>query len=395
MIWSKLEPSPSEPIFQQSRRLSIYHTFAKRLLDKGKAYKCYCTKERLEAIKSSGQTGYDGACRHPNLTYNDRPYVIRLRSNALSPAKSFRDQVFGSIPINPSQLDDVILVKSDGFPTYHFANVIDDHECRINLVMRGQEWLPSTPIHLAIYKAFEWDPPSFAHLPLLIRSDGSKLSKRHNDAFVEHYRQQGYMPEALLNFVALLGWNPSNATEEVLSMDQLVNSFSLERINRSESMVDVSKLNWLNRRHILNSKDSHRLVNELSNLLKGKYPNLIKYSFDPARVQTDEYLSKVISLITDRIYVIEDIPRLCPYFFIRPETSPRDDMAEQFCDHLISDDYQRAIDNVKLDNPSVKPVEIMMQLRMAITGQKVGASLVETCSLLGFKEVKARLERRR
>lgn len=218
--------------YVQSMRTAIYRKYVDHLLATGRAYKCYCPKE----LTPGGQPGrYTGRCR-PVFTKdavppreNDTSYVVRLRVPEGSTLVD--DAIYGKRLIDNDTLDDIILVKSDGMPTYHLANVIDDHLMAITTVMRGAEWLPSTAIHCLLYAAFDWEAPRFAHLPLLINKDGSKLSKRQGSAFVNYYREAGYLPEALLNFVAFLGWTPTEIMQvEVLSRQELIQQVSDPRI---------------------------------------------------------------------------------------------------------------------------------------------------------------------
>lgn len=204
----------------------MYRRHAEHLLQSGKAYRCFCSRERLESLRGrDGFGSYDGHCRNLSSvlreSHRGTPFVVRFRVPAGGGEVAFRDVVFGRQRLSNAVAGDAVLLKSDGFPTYHFANVVDDHLMQITTVLRGQEWLPSTPLHLFLYDAFGWRPPRFAHLPLLLNKDRSKLSKRNHDARVDHYRQQGYLPIALLNFVALLGWAP-RTNRELMNMQEMI-----------------------------------------------------------------------------------------------------------------------------------------------------------------------------
>jgi glutamyl-tRNA synthetase len=207
--------------FVQSKRSEIYQKYANELLDSGNAYRCFCSPERLEEVKSISQkaklaTNYDRRCLHlsseriQSFLDEKRSFVIRFKVPEKGPSFRFVDLVHGTKTVQYRTVDDVVLLKSDGLPTYHLANVVDDHLMGVTHVIRGEEWLPSTPKHLLLYDAFGWNPPQFAHLPLLIRDDGTKLSKRQDDVQLEYFKENGYLPEALLNFVAFLGWNPGS-----------------------------------------------------------------------------------------------------------------------------------------------------------------------------------------
>ncbi len=245
--------------YVQSARLDLYQAHADKLLTSKNAYRCFCTAERLEEVKK-GQAAakmpmmYDRHCRAFSdtdvaaLMAQGLPSVIRLRIPEEG-TTSFDDAIRGAVSFENALVDDQVLMKSDGFPTYHLANVVDDHLMEISHVIRGEEWLPSTPKHMLLYRAFGWEPPIFAHLPLLLNADRSKLSKRQGDVAVEDYKNKGYLPEAIVNFVALLGWNPT-ADREVYAKAELAAQFTLEKINKSGAVFNTEKLLWLNREYV-------------------------------------------------------------------------------------------------------------------------------------------------
>ena len=246
--------------YVQSERLPLYVAAANELLDSGSAYRCFCPPERLSALREeqvrSGKPSlYDRACAGIPSGASDRrasagePHVVRLR---VPPGTScVHDVVLGDVRFAHAGVDDQVLLKSDGFPTYHLAAVVDDHAMRISHVIRGQEWLSSTPKHLLTYAALGFEPPAFAHLPLLLNaSDRSKLSKRAGDASVEDFARAGYSPEGLVNFVALLGWTPPPGAGEVLSLEQLVDAFDLKRVNKANAVVDRARLDFFNGAHV-------------------------------------------------------------------------------------------------------------------------------------------------
>lgn len=244
-----------EDLVVQSQRLPQYKKAALQLIETGHAYYCFCTKSDLDQMRERQVAfnlppRYDGRCRE--LSSKDiaeklesgAAYVIRQKIPAAKIVE-FKDLIRGKVKFETKDIDDHVLMKSDGFPTYHLANVVDDHDMQISHVLRGEEWLPSTPRHLLLYEAFGYEPPNYAHLPLILNKDKSKLSKRHNDVSTQSYRDKGYLKEALLNFIALLGWNPGD-NREIFSMDELIEAFSVERINKSGAVFDVEKLNWFN-----------------------------------------------------------------------------------------------------------------------------------------------------
>jgi glutamyl-tRNA synthetase len=239
--------------YRQSERTETYRYYAKQLIDAGKAYYCFCTEERLEQLRQKQEasklpTGYDGHCR--TLTgdeikenqLNGVSSVIRLKVPK-DEMILFEDVVRGKVKFASHTVDDQVLLKSDNFPTYHLANVVDDHLMEVTHVIRGEEWLPSTPKHILLYQAFGWTPPVFAHLPLILNADRSKLSKRQGDVAVEDYIAKGYEKDELINFVAFLGWNPGG-TKEIYSMDELIEAFDIEKVQKAGAIFNLEKLNW-------------------------------------------------------------------------------------------------------------------------------------------------------
>ncbi|RKP09316.1 hypothetical protein THASP1DRAFT_14422 [Thamnocephalis sphaerospora] len=234
------------------------------VLLKGEAYHCFCTPEqlaqqRLEASRTGRPTAYDRRCTR----LAEREVAERLRQGVSSVIRfrvpagrtQVEDVLHGSLSFDNATQEDPVLLKSDGMPTYHLASVVDDHAMRISHVLRGEEWLPSTPKHAMLYRSLGWQPPQFVHLPLLYNTDRTKLSKRFQHANVSYYQESGYLPEAVVNFVALMGWSPKT-TEEVFSMQQLVDQFSLEGLNKAGAVVSHEKLDWLNKQHLM-QKCSH------------------------------------------------------------------------------------------------------------------------------------------
>lgn len=250
----------------QSQRLDLYYQYVNELLEKGHAYHCFCTKEEIEAhrqkqmeLKLNPQ--YSGKCR--SLTSEEikakidagLPYVIRLKMPN-DRSFSFFDRIRGQVEIESSLVDDQVILKSDGFPTYHLAAVVDDHLMKITHVLRGEEWLPSTPKHIFLYECFGWTAPEWVHLPLLLNTDRSKLSKRHGDFSVQNYLNMGYLKESIVNFVALLGWH-SAEDRELYTLEELVDEFSIERVNKSGAIFDITKLEWMNGWYMRNLDPSY------------------------------------------------------------------------------------------------------------------------------------------
>lgn len=303
----------------QSQRLALYAEHVARLVEGGKAYPCFCTPEELEAMRQAQAARkeppmYDGRCR--TLSRDARasriaagtPHVIRLAVPRERGEVVFTDAIRGEIRFPTASIDDAVLSKSDGFPTYHLANVVDDHDMRISHVIRGEEWISSTPKHVLLYEAFGWTPPAFAHLPLLLNADRSKLSKRQGDVAVEDYLAKGYLPEALLNFVALLGWNPTGE-REVYTLDELVGHFDLAKVNASGAVVNFEKLDWLNAQY-LRALPADRLAAMAAEELR-------KAGYD-GRLDDARWLAGVVALAKDRLVRMPQLPEIVPFLFRGP-----------------------------------------------------------------------------
>ena len=242
----------------QSQRLNTYLPYAQQLVQEGKAYYCFCTKERLDELHEKGFGGYDRHCRDlpqeevQRLLDAGTPYVIRQKV-PLTGSTSFTDQVFGEITIENKEIEDQVLIKADGYPTYNFANVIDDHLMHITHVVRGCEYLTSTPKYQLLYEALGWEQPAYIHLPLIMgkNEDGStsKLSKRHGSTSFQGLTKEGYLPQVITNYIALLGWAPKD-NQEIFSLEELVENFSVDRISKSPAVFDYDKLNWFNAEYI-------------------------------------------------------------------------------------------------------------------------------------------------
>ncbi|MGB9591246.1 MAG: glutamate--tRNA ligase, partial [Candidatus Kryptoniota bacterium] len=302
--------------YVQSKRLDIYKRHTDVLVEKGLAYRCFCTPERLERMRKDLErqklpVKYDRTClrlRDEEIKANiasGKSFVIRLKVPDHTKIK-FIDLIRGEVEFSSEQIDDQVLLKTDGYPTYHLANVVDDHMMAISHVIRGEEWLSSTPKHVLLYDYFGWERPAFAHLPLLLNPDKSKLSKRQGDVAVEEYRAKGYLKEALINFVALLGWNPGD-DREIFTLDELVKEFSLERVNKSGAVFNIEKLDWLNFQH-LRRKSEAEILSMFKEYLSRLSQNIPSFS--------DEYLLKVIAVMRDRASFIREYFEKCTYFFL-------------------------------------------------------------------------------
>ncbi len=296
-------------IIHQSDRTEIYREHAQKLITDEKAYYCFCTTERLDTMreiqrKKGRAPKYDKTCLRLTSTEiqskldADESHVVRLNVPEEG-SVTVRDLVRGNITIQCSEIDDQILLKSDNFPTYHLANVVDDHASDITHVIRGEEWIPSTPKHVLLYQAFGWEPPEFAHLSLFINKGGGKLSKRQGALSLLEYKTMGYLPEAIVNFIAFLGWNPKSE-QEMFTMEELIEQFELSNINTANPIFDTDKLDWYNGQYIRKLS-----LTELTDYCRPYLPSA-----------TDEdYLQSVVALEQDRLKKFSDITELTSFFF--------------------------------------------------------------------------------
>ena len=383
------------PYFQ-SQRNDIYDRGVKRLMDEGKAYRCFCTSERLEALRKEQMekqipTGYDGKCRYLTQEESDErakteKFVIRLKTPGEGFCE-FKDIVRGDVKIAWSQVDDQVLVKSDGFPTYHLANVVDDHHMEVTHVIRGEEWLPSVPKHLFLYECFGWQPPQMAHLPLLLNADRSKLSKRQGDVAMEDYLKKGYTPEALNNFLALLGWNPGGKNE-IYSIDELIKAFDLNKINKAGAVFDVQKLDWMNGQYIKNM-DVERYLNEARKWL------------GDAKVNEDK-LDTALMAVKTSLSVFTDVPDKLAVFTGEPATP--DEQAKEMLEldstkqvfkayndkvstlNELSVDVFKSVMKEIQQETGVKGKNLWMPVRIGLTGEMHGPELGYIVEYLGKDE---------
>ncbi len=312
MKWLGLDYD-DEVIYQSSRR-EIHQKYAANLVEAGKAYKCYCTKERLEELRQRQETagkptGYDQHCR--NLAKEEiatheakkTPYVIRLKMPEKGRAE-WDDAVRGRMSMDYALSDDQVLLKSSGWPTYFLASVVDDHDAGITDVIRGEEWLPSTPKNIVLYEALGWKVPRFAHMPVTVGPSRKKLSKRDGDTAVADYRKKGYLPEALLNFLVLLGWNPKT-TEEFFSKEKLIKKFDVKDINRAPAVFDLAKLNWMNGHYI------RKMTND-------KLEMLITELYPDALILKADNFERVLEVEKSRLSTLADIQENTDFYLKSP-----------------------------------------------------------------------------
>lgn len=402
----------------QSERLEIYKKYIDQLLENGQAYYCFCTKERLDEVrekqKRAGETPrYDGHCRNlPREEVEARvaagePYVIRLKLPE-DHVVTFDDAVRGRIEINTNDLDDQVLIKTDGFPTYHFAVVVDDHLMGITHVIRGEEWLPSTPKHVYLYECFGWEQPQYVHLSNILNDDHKKLSKRQGDVSVGDFLKKGYLPEALINFLALLGWSPEDE-QEIFSMDELVEAFDLSRINKSGAVFDRAKLDWMNAHYI-----KELPIEELT-------ARMIPYLVDAGYITEADiekrmpWLEKVGELMRERLNYFAQVPEETKVLFDRnfeiTDQESLDLLKEETVPVLfnalvekitVSDvvDTERAkaiLKEIQKEHKAekIKGKMLYMPTRIMLTGEMHGPDLTLIMDVLGKEELLLRLDRMR
>ncbi|MCD6359122.1 MAG: glutamate--tRNA ligase, partial [Dehalococcoidia bacterium] len=304
--------------YRQSMRLELYHKAAKQLVDDGYAYPCYCSSQRLDEMRQEQKRlklppGYDRHCR--DLTDEERVQkdaegvtpVIRLKV-PLEGETRFNDIIRGEVSFQNNNMNDLVLLKSDGYPTYHLASVVDDHLMKITHVLRADEWISSTPCHILLYQALGYKPPLFAHLPMILGSDHSKLGKRHGAVSILDYREQGYLPEAMFNFLALLGWSLDDKTE-VMSVDDIVKSFSLEKVGKTAAIFSQEKLKWMNGVYIRNLATDD-FVDRVLPLLGEELPSCVE------RPISREYVAQIVPLIRERVKVLSEVPEFVEFFFV-------------------------------------------------------------------------------
>lgn len=399
--------------YMQSKRLDHYKKYADQLIDQRRAYKCYCTSERLAEMRKQQEaekrpTGYDRRCRylsaeeHAKFEAEGAPYVVRFAMPE-SGTTTFMDLIRGEVTFDNSLQDDFVMLKSDSFPTYHFASVVDDHLMEITHVLRGEEWISSAPKHVQLYKALGWDQPVWVHPPLILGPDRSKLSKRHGSVNFSTYIEEGYLPEAMINYLALLGWS-AGEDRDLYTVEELIEKFTLEGIIDHPAVFDAQKLLWMNGQYI--RKQS---VEDLTELV---LPYIIKAGLVADMVTGDEldYLRKVVTLIQDRLRVLSDAPEQAEFFlkdelnfdpkavdkWIRKPETP--ELLTKVADRLekLEDWSLEKIEQAVREAGAEVGAEggkVIHPVRVAATGRTAGPGLFETLEALGKNAVITRLKR--
>lgn len=396
---------PYGPYFQ-SMRTDIYKKYVEKLITDGNAYPCFCSAERLDKMRQDQVSKnltprYDGHCRNISRETSEKKratdeYVVRLKVPALGETR-VSDLIRGNVSFQNELIDDQVLIKSDGFPTYHVANVVDDHLMKITHVIRGEEWLISTPKHILLYQFLGWEIPQFAHLPLLLNPDKSKLSKRQGDVAVEDYRNKGYLPDALLNFVALLGWNRGD-DQEIFTLEELVRDFSLERVNKSGAVFNIEKLNWMNGMYIREQDETDYLQTALAKMKEQGVDS------------GDEQTNKNIALaIRNSLETFNDIAEKAKIFLLEGIRSYNSEAEEwiglessktvfqSLCKEMESateinlDLFKQMMGNVQKET-GIKGKDLWMPVRCALTGLTTGPELPQVIQILGREKIIAYLQ---
>lgn len=405
--------------YYQSQRKEIYLKYVDELIDKGQAYYAFDSKEELDEMRTRLTTAdnpsprYDSVSRRhmknsftldaaevKQLIDRGTPYVIRLKVPKEG-AVQFDDLVRGNVNIAVSEVDDQVLLKSDGLPTYHLANVVDDHLMGITHIIRGEEWLPSTPKHILLYRAFGWTPPQMAHLPLILSPTGGKLSKRNADKMgipvsVHQYRDAGYEPEALINFLAMLGWNPGTE-QEIFSLDELVEVFSIDRIGSAGVQFNLDKLKWYNQQYI-KSFDADTLLDRAGALLR------------KAGIDVDAaYLTSVLGLMQERLVFMHDLLEEGRFYFEDPTSYDEKAVKKRWKEDApeLLNGFVEALS--KLPTHEALAVEqtlkafvevretgmgrLMAPLRISLSGVGHGPDLFKTIEVLGLETCKRRIQK--
>lgn len=392
--------------YRQSERLPIYKKYVQQLIDNGSAYYCTCSKDRLDEVRKNQQAAkqiprYDRFCLNrqdevKKEIAEGKPYVIRLK--VPDQEIIFNDLLRGEIKIAGEDMDDQVLLKSDGFPTYHLAVVIDDHLMEISHIIRAEEWLPSTPKHVLLYEAFGWEMPVFCHLPILRNPDKSKLSKRKNPVWASWYLEQGILPEAMLNYLSLMGWTHPEQND-IFSLEEFIEEFDLKDINTTGPIFDINKLKWMNGKYIREKLSDNQLLTALKKYLT------IKVS--------DEILTKILPIIKERLEVLSDVNHLLEFFNpdliidiedVRKQSKGKktdQDLKKlllalknkfEFDQEFTVASIEKNIRDLKADFPDWGSRDYFMTIRVVTTAFPITPPLFESIEILGKNLVLKRID---
>ncbi len=396
----------------QSERLDIYRKYVDRLIESGHAYYCFCSKERLDQVRDTQRANglmpkYDGFCRNVSIEdarkriEDGEEYVVRQKLPQNYDIK-FKDLVRGDISINTDDVDDQVLLKSDGYPTYHMAVVVDDHLMDISHIVRGEEWLSSTPKHIHLYEAFGWEKPLYVHLPTVLNKERKKLSKRHGDVAVGDFKEKGYLPQGLVNYLALVGWSPED-NEEILPMDKLIEKFSFDRVARAGGIFDKDKLDWVNAHYI---KDTN--TEDLTHMA---IPYLRDAGFIDEGFENEnrQWLELLVETVKDSLHYMAEIKEKVGFIF-------KDDFeltGEDELEIIKGEDVGKVLDGIKEELESVEEIDLdyakgfmkkvqkatgvkgknlFMPSRVALTGSAHGPEFVNVLVLLGKEKILKRID---
>lgn len=396
--------------YTQSERLDIYRKYVDELIESGHAYYCFCDKERLDIVRKEREIKglapkYDGFCRSIPLDEAKKrvaageEYVVRMKLPK-DVNITFDDLVRGKITINTDDMDDQVLLKSDGFPTYHMAVVVDDHLMGVTHIVRGEEWLPSTPKHVYLYEALGWEAPKYVHLPTVLNKDRKKLSKRQGDVAVEDFRATGYLPEALVNYLALLGWSP-DSEEEIMDMDTMIKLFDFDRVSRTGGIFDIEKLNWTNAHYIRNT-DSEKLLElakpymvEALGITAEEIDNnhehyVVMMDAFKENAETLKVLAEKCKLLMPGDYEVEDDAK---EWLESPDVPAiRAAIVELLEGEELTLDYAKGFMKLVREKTGVKGKNLFMPTRALLTGTAHGPEFDKCLYLLGKEEILRRIK---
>ncbi|VTX63941.1 Glutamate--tRNA ligase [uncultured Leptotrichia sp.] len=413
--------------YRQSERFEIYKEYAEKLVEKGEAYYCFCTPERLQKLRERQTAmkqapGYDGHCR--NLSKEEveaklaagEPYTIRLKM-PYEGETIVNDGLRGEIRFENSKIDDQVLLKSDGFPTYHLANIVDDHLMGITHVIRAEEWISSTPKHIQLYKAFGWDEPKWYHMPLLRNADKTKISKRKNPVSLNYYQEEGYLKEGILNFLALMGWS-FGENKEIFTIEEMIENFSFDKISLGGPVFDLVKLGWVNNHHMR--------LKDLDELTKLSIPYFVKAGYYADENLSDEEFSKlrrIVEISREGAHTLKELPEISSIYFedefelpvveegmnkkarksverLRNslETEVGKKSIELFVEKInalneeISEEEAKEILHGLQDELGEGPSAVLMPLRAVVTGKARGADLYTVIAIIGKERTLKRVQ---
>lgn len=395
-----------EEIVYQSTRIDLYKSAIEKLLEKGNAYRCFCSKEKIaEERKQAEMSGsgyyYSGTCRNldeklvqANIK-NDQPFSVRI--SVPEGYTEFDDSIYGNIRVNNKEIDDFIIARTDGNPVYNLVVAIDDNDMKITHIIRGEDHISNTPKQLMIYNALNYPIPEFAHLPMILGPDKKRLSKRHGATGVQEYRDQGYLASALINYLALLGWNPGTE-QEIFSADELINTFSIERVQKKSAVFDDRKLQWMSGQHIYKKSASEIL-------------NSIRFNDPDWRKTNDEnYVLKVIELMKERVKSLRDMQEMTEMFFDDPNNYDEKAVKKKWKDNTINDliaKFEKSLEEIDLwdaeqieialrslaEHENISAGKIIHPTRLALSGTGSGPSLFAMMELLGKETCLRRLQK--